>query len=27
VLNDPGGEVTGEGDYYYYPYAYVAEPE
>jgi tyrosine-protein kinase Etk/Wzc len=27
VLNDPGGEVSGEGDYYYYPYAYVAEPE
>jgi succinoglycan biosynthesis transport protein ExoP len=26
VLNDPGGEVSGEGDYYY-PYAYVAEPE
>jgi Mrp family chromosome partitioning ATPase/uncharacterized protein involved in exopolysaccharide biosynthesis len=26
VLNDPGGEVSGEGDYYY-PYAYVAEEE
>lgn len=26
VLNDPGGEVSDEGDYYY-PYAYVAEPE
>lgn len=26
VLNDPGGEVSGEGDYYY-PYAYVAEED
>jgi Mrp family chromosome partitioning ATPase len=26
VLNDPGGQISGEGDYYY-PYAYVAEPE
>jgi uncharacterized protein involved in exopolysaccharide biosynthesis/Mrp family chromosome partitioning ATPase len=26
VLNDPGGEISGEGDYYY-PYAYAAEGE
>jgi capsular exopolysaccharide synthesis family protein len=26
VLNDPGGEVAREGDYYY-PYDYVAEKE
>lgn len=26
VLNDPGGEVSKEGDYYY-PYAYVAEED
>ena len=26
VLNDPGGEISGDGDYYY-PYEYAAEPD